>query len=118
MKKKQFNPDERKRIKDLDEATRLAAFRENLSDSIKRDLEKGLDAEQLMSKYESMAVARLITILQTEPDSGKALGAVKELLDRIQGKPTQKQEVKHQYEKLQDDELDAVLNTMLDEDKD
>lgn len=104
-------------IRNLEEAKRIEAFRENLSDSIKRDLEAGMNAEELMAKHESLAVARLVTILQTEPDSGKALAAARELLDRVQGKPTQKQEVKHQYERLQDEELDAVLKTMLDEDK-
>lgn len=113
-----YNGVERRAAINLDEAARIQAFRENLSDSIKRDLEAGLSAEEMMAKHESLAVARLITILQTEADSAKALPAARELLDRVQGKPTQRQEVKHQYEKLADEELDSLLSTMIEDTKD
>lgn len=112
------NRGESKTIKNLDEARKLQSFREELPAALRDDILNGTTAEDLMKKYETIAVARLIQILQTETDSGKALGAAKEVLDRIQGKPTQKQEVEHRYQKLQDEELDSVLETLISESDD
>lgn len=50
-----------------------------------------------------------------EPDSKTALAAVKELLDRLEGKVTEKKEVTHAMAKLKDEELDALVLTALDE---
>lgn len=107
---------ERDRLESIDQARKLMAFKESLPKYLLDDITGGLGPDEIMKKYEVAAVARLIHILNSEEDSTKALNAAREILDRVQGKPTQKQEVKHRYEKLKDDELDSVLDTLLEED--
>ena len=76
-----------------------------------RDLEKGMDAKSIYKKYSNLAAARGITIALSSTDEQKALAAVKDVLDRTQGKATEKKEIKHQLEDLRDEELDAILQS-------
>ena len=95
---------------DLEEFER---FRAEILQQLRADLDAGLSAHEIYNKYANLAAARGITIALSDTDSGKALAAVKEILDRSQGKPTEKKEVKHQFEELPDEELDAVLQSEL-----
>jgi hypothetical protein len=58
-------------------------------------------------------VARQISLALTEEDAGKAGSAVKDLLDRGIGKPTEKKELKHKLEGLPEEQVDAALATKL-----
>ena len=98
-----------------DDITDFEQFREELLPALRADLKKGLDAETLYRKYQAYAAARGVTIAMTSTDEGKALQAVKEILDRSQGKATEKKEVTHRLSKLSDKELDSVLITQLEE---
>lgn len=74
-------------------------------------------AEKIYKMAEAHAAARNVTIALTEEDSGKALSAIKELMDRSKGKATEKQEVTHTYSKLKDEDLDALLESKLKEEE-
>ena len=39
------------------------------------------------------------------------MAAIKQILDRTEGTPIQKQEVTHKYAELKDEELDAIINS-------
>lgn len=76
---------------------------------------EGKTAEELYRLFADDAAARLIQIAITSPDQGKALAAAQDILDRTAGKATQKTQVEHKYEKLKDEELDALLRSKLAE---
>jgi hypothetical protein len=56
-----------------------------------------------------LLAARQASIAITDPDSSKALAAIKDLNDRTEGKAVERVEATHKYEKLKDEELDALL---------
>lgn len=102
----------------LDDMSEFRKFREELLPVIRKDLEAGLSGEEIMRKYESYAAARIISIAAMEQDSGKALAAAKDILDRSQGKAKERSEVTHKLEKLPEEQLDALLLAKLEEAQD
>lgn len=90
----------------------LADF-EGLLPGLKAALRMGLSAEQIYAEFTSMAAARGVNIALTETDSAKALAAIKDVLDRTQGKATERQEHTHRLEQLPDEQLDALLKTKI-----
>jgi len=90
----------------------LAAYEEiiaGLPKDLKQALINGDSAEMLYKKYSNIAAVRVLQILFTEKDSGKALSAAKELLDRTHGKAVERKHIKHELEGLDDDALDALI---------
>jgi signal recognition particle receptor subunit beta len=91
---------------------KLAAYEEFCKDilpSLQKAIKEGRSAEDIYKMAESIAAARAVTIAATEQDSGKALAAIKDIMDRTQGKAKERVETTHKYEKLKDEELDALL---------
>lgn len=78
---------------------------------IRKDIKAGLTAKQLQVKYAALAQARVISEMLTNADGGKAIAAAKDLLDRVDGKATEKKEVSHRFAEMSDKELDAVLKS-------
>lgn len=107
------NSVENKMVADLDAYARFQDFKNMILPQLQKDVMAGLPAEKLYEKYQHMAAARAITIAASDPDSGKALAAIKDILDRSAGKPTEKKEVTHKYADLKDEELQALLETEL-----
>lgn len=99
----------------LDDLAEFEEFRAVLLPKIRGDLEKGLGAEEILKKYQSYVAARLVSIALGDADSTQAQSAAKDILNRIQGKPTENKKVEHKFEKLDDKELDAILATELDD---
>jgi gamma-glutamyl:cysteine ligase YbdK (ATP-grasp superfamily) len=97
----------------MEEKDQLLAIREALLPELRADLASGLTAEQIYQKYQTLAAARSVQIVATEVDSSKALAAVKDILDRSQGKAKERQEIEHRLGKLPETELDALLLTKL-----
>lgn len=95
-------------LKDL---TEFESFREQILPAIRKDLLSGYTAAQLREKYAAMIQARIITEALTNPDAGKANLAGKDIIDRVEGKATEKREVKHTFENLSDEELEAILKS-------
>lgn len=79
--------------------------------SIRKDLKNGLTEKQLREKYAPLAQARIISEMLTNEDGAKALAAARDLLDRTNGKATEKKEVSHRFADMSDKELDAVLKS-------
>lgn len=78
-----------------------------------RDVLDGMPPEEMREKYASLIQARLIQEAITSGDPAKATAAAKDVLDRAFGKATEKSEVKHTFENLKDEELDAILQSEL-----
>jgi len=85
-------------------------FRESVLPAIRRDITAGLTAKQLREKYASLVQARLLTEAMTG-ESKSAIAAAKDITDRQEGRATEKKEVTHKFDKMTDEELDAVLKS-------
>lgn len=111
MKKKQLtgNKATEEVVNLIDQVAAFEEFCGLILPAIRKDLTKGLTAEKLYAKYTNLAAARGISIAMTEQDSNKALSAIKEILDRSSGKAVERVQVQHRFEKLRDEELDALL---------
>ncbi len=100
-------------IRGIDDLSRYEEFKENLLPILREELRRGTSAEVIASKFSAYAISRIITILATEKDAGKAMSAAKELLDRTLGKPAQKTENIHKFSSLKDEHLDALIKSRL-----
>ena len=116
-RKKGYRPNyvERKRVKNLDALAQFEDFKKSVLPSVQQDVMNGLTAEDLYKKYAHLAAARAISIAATEFDSGRAMSAIKDILDRASGRPTEKREITHKHAELTDDELQALLETEMTE---
>lgn len=110
------NPQEERTIEALGDLAEFERFQAEVLPKL-RDavLNKGASAKDILDMVQTVAAARLGTMVVTEQDSGKALAAIKDILDRTQGKATEKREISHKFEKLKEEELDALLQSRLNE---
>lgn len=107
---------EEDRMADLiDNLTDYEDFVHNVLPALRRDVETGMSTGDLRKKYASLIQARVITEALTNPDAGKALTAAADLLNRVEGKATERKEIKHSLADLPDKELDAILESELKE---
>lgn len=105
----------RKQERVLDKLAEFEEFTHAILPKLRAMLKDGASADEILSFSQAAAAARVVTIAATEIDSSKALAASKDILDRTQGKATEKQEVTHRLEKLDDAQLDALLLSKLKE---
>jgi molecular chaperone GrpE (heat shock protein) len=83
--------------------------------SIRKDIKAGMKEAELARKYAPLAQARIISDMLTTDNPQAALAAAKDLLDRANGKATEKKEVTHKFSELKDEELDAILKSEVEE---
>jgi len=114
-KGRRSNRNEIQTVNNLDLLRQFEDFQANVLPGVRKDVLSGMDAETLYKKYAHLAAARAITIAASEMDSGKALAAAKDILDRSTGKATEKREVTHKYGNLTDEELRSLVATQLSE---
>lgn len=84
-------------------------FKEKLLPAIQKDLLAGMSSKELREKYSAIVQARQITTAIASRDEGRASAAAKDIIDRTEGKATERREVTHKYADLKDEELDAIL---------
>jgi hypothetical protein len=99
----------------LDELLAYEDWRQTILPELKKMIAAGKSADEMYAWAESFAAGRAISIALTETDSTKALSGVKEILDRSKGKAKERVDVEHRYSKLKDEEIDALLESKLDE---
>lgn len=97
------------RIKLADEVAAFERYKAEILPQVREALEKGMSAQEILKKFAPLAAARTVSIALMEVDSGKALTAAKDIVDRADGKAKETREVRHKYEELTDDELDAQV---------
>lgn len=93
----------------LDELLEFEKFRSEILPKIRQMLEDGKSPEEILEFGKAMAAAKMLTIALTETDSGKAITAAKDVLDRTGGKAKERIEHEHKLSKLKDEELDSVI---------
>lgn len=103
------NRQEESMVEALDDLALLQEMRATYIPALRKLVEGGAPSEQIFKLVESMAAARLASEAALAGDFN--LAAVKELMDRVHGKPTEKKELTHKMAKLKDEELDALLLT-------
>ncbi|MCK5020956.1 MAG: hypothetical protein KAS32_28335 [Candidatus Peribacteraceae bacterium] len=108
-------PELARAVKLHDQLAAFESFKNEILPALRADLKTGLDAAAIYDKYQAYAAARGVTIAMTSADEGKSLQAIKDILDRAQGKAVERRETKHQFEELSDEELDAMVLTELED---
>lgn len=116
-KKSATNNAENAMVRALDQLAGYENYRRDVAPHIRKLMESGASAQKILDSAKELAAVKLVE---------KALGgtgkdqmvALKELLDRTEGKATEKIEIKNKYDRLGDDELDALLASKLKELKD
>lgn len=84
-------------------------FKENIAPQLRKMLAGGASSKDIMRAFENYAAARTVTIALTEEDTGKALAAIKDIMDRTQGKAVERKKLEHSMADLSEHELDALL---------
>jgi len=116
-KKPQHRPDrnlaEARMTRSLDDLARYETFTTEIAPALREDLKNGLKAEEIYEKYTAHAAARGISIAMTERDTGKAMKAIQDVLDRTKGKAIVRTENKHRFEELTEEQLDAIVMSKL-----
>lgn len=98
---------------ELDALAEFEQFREQFLPAIRKDLSSGIDADEIMRKYKNLAAAKLVMKIVDAQSDMAQIAAAEKLLDRIDGKPVQKQELKHRLEQLSDEELEAAVKSKM-----
>lgn len=111
-KRPRSNKTERRMVEALDNLSQFEEFQEQILPKLREALAQGATAQDIYKLASAAAAARAVTIAVRGED-GQALAAIKEVLDRSVGKPTEKREVKHELANLPDDQLDALLDSKL-----
>lgn len=109
------NNEEQRMARRVDKLRQHEEFEEQILPELRKMLKAGKSAGEIYEFAQNFAAARAVTIALTDADSNRALGAVKEILDRSQGKAKERTEVEHKFAKLRDEELDALLESRLQE---
>lgn len=105
-------------VERLDELAMFEEYRATMLPKLRAQIERGASTKEILGTAQAAAVARLASMAVLEQDSKVALAAIKELLERTDGKVTENKKIVHAMEKLKDEELDAVLLTALEESED
>lgn len=96
----------------LDQLAEYAEFQEMFLPAIRKALMGGASSEKILAQFKPLVAARLVQLGLTGSETA-ALGAIRELMDRVDGKAVQKQEHTHKLAKLPEQELDAVIQSKL-----
>lgn len=95
----------------LDKLAEFDDFQRSLLPQLRKDILSNMPPSELRSKYKSLLAGRQIMIGLTKIDSNKALSAIRDILDREDGKATERHEHKHQLEDLSDKQLESLLQS-------
>lgn len=112
-KNRSRNVDEDRAAVALDDLEEFKEFKKSLLPVLRADLKAGTPAKDILEKLKALAAARLGHILMAEIDSGKALSAIKDVLDRTEGKAKETVETTHKFQNMKEAELDALLKSKM-----
>jgi hypothetical protein len=96
----------------LDQLAKFDEFNREIAPALRDSVLKKESPKDIYKKILPYAAARLATIALTEKDPAKALSALKDILDRVEGKATENKKIEMAIENLSDAELDAKLASL------
>jgi len=100
-------------IETLSQLEEFERFKRELLPALQKDIFSGMTANQLREKYASYLAGREISIGLGSRDEKAALAAIKNTIDRSEGKAVEKQEITHRLEQLPDKQLESLLSSEL-----
>lgn len=106
---------QRKQCQLIDDLMDFEEFRDEILPMLRADLKNKTPTKEMRKKYLALLTARAITIGLREPDSAKALSAIKDIVDRDEGRATEHKVVDHRLKDVSDTELDAVLQSEIED---
>lgn len=104
----------RKQERVLSKLEKFEEFEKDILPKLRKMLAGGASAQEIAEFSAAAAMGRTVTIAITSTDEGKALSAAKDVIDRAQGKAKESVETTHKFEKLEEDQLDALLQSKLE----
>ena len=102
-----------KKVRSLDVLAGYEAFASLILPQLQKDLAKGMTAEEITKKYAPYAAARQATLALTSDNESIASTNSKNMIEQEVGKPKEKKVIRHQFEDLADEELDALVKSKL-----
>lgn len=105
-------------IEAMDDLAEFDQFKAEILPKIRKQLSANAPTKDILNTARAVAVGRLAMIAALENDSKTALTAIKELLERTDGKVLEKKEITHAMANLKDDDLDALLITAVSDSDD
>ncbi len=97
----------------LDDLAIFEELRTTLIPALRDAVQRGASTEEMLMIGKSAALARLVSMAVLE--AGGNLGAIKELLDRTEGKVTDTKTITHRLDKMKGEEIDAYLLSAVSE---
>lgn len=107
------NQHEDHRVGVINDVAEFEDFRNSILPKLQQMLQSGADDEEILNWAKSFAAARLASIVLADADNGRALAAIKDLLDRTRGKARETKDVTHRLAQMDDKQLDALLQSEL-----
>ncbi len=107
------NPAEDKLLNAIDERAAWEEFKDQFAPQVRKMLARGATAEEIYSEFSSHAAARSVTIAMSEVDAGKAMNAIKEILDRSKGKAMERKSIEHSLANAPEEQVDSALLSKL-----
>lgn len=93
----------------LDDLSDFEQYRAEVLPRLRQMIKQGKSFEEMAKWAEAYLGARAITLALTSENEAVSNSAIKELLDRAKGKATDKREITTRFEKMSDEELEALL---------
>jgi hypothetical protein len=97
----------------IDQLEQFDEFKSSLYPLLQKAVREGWDAKKVQDTFAPLLQIKAIMHAASEMDTGKAMGAIKDVLDRAYGKPKETVEQKHTFANAKDEEIDAILLSKL-----
>ena len=99
----------------IDEKSQFEEFKEEILPKIRAMLKAGKTSVEIRAFTQAYVTARQVSIALGSVDEGAALKAIDSLTHQNEGKPKERSENIHKFERLPENELDAILASKLAE---
>lgn len=90
-------------------------FKQDIAPELRKLLAKNASSSEIIKKFSNYATARLMTIALAEKDPKTAFAAIKDVLDRAEGKAVERKRLEHSMSNIEDRDLDALLKSEMAE---
>jgi hypothetical protein len=98
----------------IDKIQKFEDWEEAILPKIQQMMKDGKSSKEIIEFGKSLAAARTVKEI-LNPDASKALAASKDVLDRADGKAKETRETIHKFGELPEKELDALIESGLQE---
>lgn len=97
-------------IRNVELLQEFEQFKTAILPAVAEDLKRGLSAEDILRKYQAVAAAKMVSLI---PSEREGYAASRDILDRSLGKAIERKAIKHQFEELDERQLDAMIESKL-----